>query len=387
MTGGARMHTADGDCTVHGARRAARRRRTAVLAAAGCALAATAALLAPAAFDGGRAARDGAQHTGADRGSDTSGAQGSGTGTGRAGTEQSAAERTGPRPRSAFAARETWTANEDCVRPEASLRPSDDIGPAVRRIKARKPGKLIAGVDQNSFRWGYRDPATGQLSGFDIDLVRAIAEEIFGDRDAVIFRTIPTSQRIPALQGPNRVDIVVRTMTINCERAEQVAFSTAYFEAGQQLLVPRDSSIGSYGTALLGKRVCTARGSTGEALLDDPGRGARSVGATKVTVDNQLDCLVRLQLGEVDAVLTDNALAAGQAAQDPSVKLVGRPLTKEPYGVAMNRGDTDLVRTVNKVLEDYRRGGADSPWMRAYRKWLQKDLKGIEAPPAAVYKD
>ena len=79
---------------------------------------------------------------------------------------------------------------------------------------------------------------------------------------------------------------------------------------------------------------------------------------------NQLDCLVRLQLGEADAMVTDNALAAGQAAQDPSVELMGEPFTDEPYGVAMNLEDEDLVRRVNKVLEDYREGGADSPWMR-----------------------
>ncbi|WEV27814.1 glutamate ABC transporter substrate-binding protein [Streptomyces sp. 71268] len=331
------------------------RRRAVALSAVGCALAALAALLAPAALDGP-----------GERG------------------------RPAPERRAAPPARDAeGAAHESCERPEASLRPSPDSGPAVRRIKARASGKLIAGVDQNSYRWGYRDPATGDLTGFDIELVRAIAEEIFGDRDAVVFRTIPTNQRVPALRE-RKVDIVVRTMTINCDRVtgrNKVAFSTAYFQAGQQLLVPRDSPITSYGPTLRGKRVCTAKGSTGEQRLDDERRGTRSLGATKVTVPNQLDCLVRLQLGQVDAVFTDSALAAGQAAQDPSVKLVGEPVTREPYGVAMHSDDTDLVRRVNKVLEDYRRGGADSPWMRAYREWLQDDLPGVKAPPKPVYKD
>jgi len=104
-------------------------------------------------------------------------------------------------------------------------------------------------------------------------------------------------------------------------------------------------------------------------------------------VANQLDCLVMLQLGEADAVFTDNALAAGQAAQDPAVRLVGTPVTTEYYGVAMNEKDTDLVRRVNRVLEDYRSGGADSPWMQAYRTWLEADLPGIEGPPEPLYKD
>ncbi|GHG69451.1 glutamate ABC transporter substrate-binding protein [Streptomyces griseocarneus] len=266
-----------------------------------------------------------------------------------------------------------------CTDPEASLRPSTADGPAVQRIKNR--GRLIAGVDQNSYRWGYRDPATRELSGFDIDLVRAVAKAVLGDPDKVTFLAIPTNQRIPALEK-GKVDIIARTMTINCDRIRQVAFSTAYFEAGQQVLAPKGSPVTAFDDSLKGKKVCTAKGSTGESELR-----SESHGATVLTVPNQLDCLVRLQLGRVDAVITDSALAAGQAAQDPSVRLVGKPFTTESYGVAMNLGDQDLVRRVNAVLEDYRRGGAESPWMVAYRKWLAADLKGITAPPEPKYKD
>lgn len=102
---------------------------------------------------------------------------------------------------------------------------------------------------------------------------------------------------------------------------------------------------------------------------------------------NQLDCLVRLQLGEVDAVVTDNALAAGQAAQDPAVELKGKdPFTTEYYGVATKKGSDDLVARVNKVLVDYRAGGKDSAWMRSYEKWLATGLPGITAPPAPKYR-
>lgn len=135
---------------------------------------------------------------------------------------------------------------DTCQDPEASLAPSGLDGPTIERI--RKAGKLVAGVDQNSFKWGYRNP-DGHLDGFDIDLVKAIAKDILGREDLVIYRAIPTSQRIPALQE-GRVDIVVRTMTINCKRLEDVAFSTAYFEAGQQVLAPKGSSITGYDASL-----------------------------------------------------------------------------------------------------------------------------------------
>ncbi|MCX4535066.1 glutamate ABC transporter substrate-binding protein [Streptomyces sp. NPDC002596] len=281
---------------------------------------------------------------------------------------------------------------DDCKDPEASLQPSSADGPSIAKIKAR--GKLIAGVDQNSFRWGYRNPETGRLEGFDIDLVRAIAQDILGDPDKVIFRAIPTNQRIAALEN-DKVDVVVRTMTINCGRLDQVSFSTAYFQAGQQVLAPKDSPITGYDKSLAGKRVCTAEGSTAYEALEKQSFGAvfkdehdgTEADEDRLTVPNQLDCLVRLQLGEVDAVVTDNALAAGQAAQDPAVVLKGdKPFTTEYYGVATKHGANDLVARVNQVLVDYRKGGADSPWMVSYRKWLATGLPGITAPPAPKYR-
>ncbi|MCQ4081868.1 glutamate ABC transporter substrate-binding protein [Streptomyces sp. RB6PN25] len=271
-------------------------------------------------------------------------------------------------------------ADAPCTDPEASLRPSDAAGPAVQRIQKR--GYLTVGVDQNSYLWGYRDPESGQIVGFDIDLVRAIATDILGPNPRIVFKTIPTDQRIPAIQSGD-VDMVVRTMTINCDRIKQVAFSAAYFEAGQQLLVPKTgTTITGFDGSLAGKRVCTASGSTGQALLESEPHGSHIV-----LVENQLDCLVLLQLGQADAVLTDNALAAGQAAQDPQVHLIGQPLTHEPYGVAMNLADTDLVRRVNMVLQKYTNGGANSQWMQAYNKWLAHNLPGVSGPPAPLYKD
>ena len=248
---------------------------------------------------------------------------------------------------------------------------SDDSGPAVTAIKNR--GYLSVGVDQNSYRWGYRDPNnTGSdLEGFDIDLAHEIAQQILGDPNAVRFHAIPTNQRIPAIQS-GQVDMVVRTMTITCDRLRDVAFSAPYFTTGQQVLAPKASGITGYDNSLAGKRICSAEGSTADAALTQDKKSGRLAPSADIstTVPNQLDCLVKLQLGEVDAVVTDGALAASLAAQDPTVELKGKPFTTEYYGVAMNKQSTDLVRRVNQVLVDYRRSG----WQASYTKWLSQTL-------------
>ncbi len=106
-----------------------------------------------------------------------------------------------------------------------------------------------------------------------------------------------------------------------------------------------------------------------------------------LTVDNQLDCLVRLQLGLADAVFTDNALAAGQAAQDPSMHLVGRPVTPEPYGVAMNLDATPIWSAGStRCWTPTARAGRTARGCGRTTQWLAADLPGITGPPPPQYK-
>ncbi|MEV0978183.1 glutamate ABC transporter substrate-binding protein [Streptomyces sp. NPDC049915] len=273
-----------------------------------------------------------------------------------------------------------------CAAPEKQTpAPSAADGPTIARIKAK--GKLVVGVDQNSYRWGYRDPNKkgAQLEGFDIDLVHAIARDLLGDPDAVQFKAIPTNQRIQAIQS-GVVDMVVRTMTITCKRLQDVAFSAPYFRTGQQVLAPKDSPITGYDDTLAGKKICTAAGSTAYTTLADDRKAGRLPASADIstTVPNQLDCLVRLQLGEVDAVVTDGALAASQAAQDPTVELKGSAFTTEYYGVAMKKDADDLVRRVNRILVAYSASG----WQTSYGTWLSATLGSDAAtsrPPAPQY--
>ncbi|MFR9796207.1 glutamate ABC transporter substrate-binding protein [Streptomyces sp. MS06] len=277
----------------------------------------------------------------------------------------------------------TQASTDTCTAPEEqTLAPSSAGGPTVDAIRNRRGAKrrLVVGVDQNSYRWGYRDPNTegARLEGFDIDLVHRIAADILGDPDAVQFKAIPTDQRIPAIRS-GRVDMVVRTMTITCAREREVAFSAPYFKTGQQVLAPKSSTITGYDGSLAGKRICTAAGSTAYLKLSGDREAGRLPATADIstTVPNQLDCLVRLQLGEVDAVVTDGALAASQAAQDPTVELKGTAFTTEYYGVAMRKDADDLVRRVNRVLVGYRASG----WQASYDTWLSATL-GKDAAPS-----
>jgi len=264
----------------------------------------------------------------------------------------------------------------DCDR-TASLRPFPNpaqADAAVASIRAR--GRLIVGLDIGSNLFSFRDPITGEITGFDVDIAGEVARDIFGTPSAVEYRILSSADRITALQN-SQVDIVVKTMSITCERRKLVNFSTVYLTAQQRILAPRDSAI-SQASDLSGKRVCAARGTTSLKRV-------RQIAPPPVIVSvvTWADCLVALQQREVDAVSTDDSILAGLVSQDPYLHIVGPSLNEEPYGIGINLDNTPLVRFVNGTLERIRRDGT---WNTLYRKWLTV-LGPVPAPPTPRYLD
>jgi polar amino acid transport system substrate-binding protein len=274
-------------------------------------------------------------------------------------------------------------ADTSCGEPTASLRPDGpppapgDFAPGSAMAKIRQRGKLIAGVDQNTYQFGYRDPKTGRLQGFDIDMAKQIAKAIFGDPEAIQFKVLTSAQRVPAVKNGD-VDIVVETMTINCERRKDVDFSSVYYMAGQRVLVKENFDFTGV-QSLAGKKVCAAKGSTSIARIVNLDTDPKPIG---IGVDGWTDCLVMLQQNQVDAVSTDDTILAGLRAQDPFTKVVGRPLAEEPYGMAISKDAPEFTRFVNAVLEQLRTGGE---WTRIYDQWLLNLLDAPASPPPATY--
>jgi len=268
----------------------------------------------------------------------------------------------------------------DCDR-EASLRPGPlpppgAMPPGSTMAAIAERGRLVVGVDQNTYLFGFRNPTSGQLEGFDIDLAREIARRIFGDPDRIDLRVVEANRRESALQS-GQVDLVVRTYSITCDRKRSVAFSATYYYSNQRILAAKGSGIDS-AAALAGKRVCAVWGTTSLPALF-----ALDPRPTLFGVNNWTDCLVMLQQGQVDAISTDDVVLKGLAAQDPNTKMVGGSLGIEPYGIGIKKESGDLVRFVNAVLEEIR---ADGTWERLYDAWL-RSIGPSPGPPKARYRD
>jgi polar amino acid transport system substrate-binding protein len=261
--------------------------------------------------------------------------------------------------------------------PLSSLPPSSALSDStMRRIVER--GHLVVGVSADTYLFGARDPFTGTIQGFDIDMAHAVAAAIFGDPDKLQLRVITATDRIPLLQDRS-VDMVVRNMSMTCDRWTLIAFSAEYYRSGQKVLVgtnqPNAANLGL--EDLKGKRVCAPAGTTSLSKLQS------IPGPIAVTAANHTGCLVLFQQGKADAITGDDTVLAGLAAQDPNTVVTkAKAITTEPYGIGLNKADVYLARYINRVIADFE---ADGQWKATYNRWLARPLGAAPAPPTPVY--
>jgi polar amino acid transport system substrate-binding protein len=266
----------------------------------------------------------------------------------------------------------------DCGDPKQSYEPLPSLtGEAANGALAdiRSHGRLRVGVSADSLLLASRNPLTGQIEGFDIDMAKAVAQAIFGDPEKVELVVITAADRLKALQD-NRVDLVVRNMTMSCARWQDIAFSSQYYESGLKVLVKRGSKVDSL-AALTGQKVCAPNGTSSLA-------GVRATaGVIPVGAATHTSCLALFQNGDVDAIAGDDTVLAGLVAQDPYAFVPEmKALTSEPYGIGVNRDRKDLVRYVNRVLDTVK---ADGRWKASYDRWFLPNLKVEAQPPQSVY--
>ncbi|WP_274363125.1 transporter substrate-binding domain-containing protein [Paenibacillus thermotolerans] len=231
----------------------------------------------------------------------------------------------------------------------------------IAKIKER--GKVVAGVKYDLNLFGLKDPATGNVEGFDIDIAKQIAKKVLGDENAIELVEVTSKTRIPMLQNGD-IDLIAATMTITEERKQEIDFSDVYFTAGQSLLVPKDSPINSIKDLTSGSKVLTAKGSTSAANIREAAPDAQVL-----EFENYAEAFTALKAGQGDALTTDNALLFGMAKQDPNFRVLDETFTEEPYGIGIAKGDEEFVNLVNDVLKELKESGE---YDAIYEKWIGK---------------
>ena len=245
-------------------------------------------------------------------------------------------------------------------------------GTTMARLKDAGTVKVGTKFDQPLF--GLKN-LEGKPEGFDVEIAKLIAGEMGIAPDKVVFSEAVSANREPFIQQ-GKVDFVVATYTINDKRKAVVDFAGPYYQAGQDIMVAKGNPEGIGGPDdLAGKKVCSVTGST-------PAENIRTnyPKAQLTEFDVYSKCAEALKNGQVQAVTTDNVILLGLISKDQEAfELVGKPFTKEPYGIGLKKGDTEFRNFINDTLEKIVQDGR---WLKAWEATAGKVATEKPTPPA-----
>jgi glutamate transport system substrate-binding protein len=240
--------------------------------------------------------------------------------------------------------------------------------------KLKEAGTVKVGTKFDQPLFGLKN-LEGKPEGFDVEIAKLIAGEMGIAPDKIQWVESVSANREPFIQQ-DKVDYVVATYTINDERKKVVDFAGPYYEAGQDIMVAKGNPEGIAGPDdLAGKKVCSVTGST-------PAENIREnyPQADLTEFDVYSKCAEALKNKQVQAVTTDNVILLGLISKDPEAfELVGKPFTKEPYGIGVKKGDTEFRNFINDTLEKIQQDGR---WLAAWDATAGKVATDKPTPPA-----
>lgn len=251
----------------------------------------------------------------------------------------------------------------------ASAQPKPNFPPGSYGAKVLERGKVIIGVRYDIPLYGFMNPKTGAVEGFEIDMGKELARALFGDPTKVEFRQVVSRTRIPMLQE-GVVDVVIANLTQTKKRMEEIDFSDMYNLAGMQALVAEGSPIKSLAD-LKTATIAVAKGGTGEQTM-------RVVypEAKLLLLDSHGDSFQALVSRRATAFVADDTTLQGMQEKLKGFRVVPERITFEPHAMGVAKGRPEFVAFLNAFIRDLKASGK---WKEFYRKNIGDAPK--EPPP------
>lgn len=225
------------------------------------------------------------------------------------------------------------------------------------------PTSWTVGTDPTFPPFEFRNPNSGAITGFDVELVEAIGKK---SGHAIAWVPLPFDGLIPALQSRS-VDAAISAMTITPERARAVDFSRPYFKAGQAIVVRNNGPSFNTLAELKNRRIAVQIGTTGAQEAE------KIPGAQVSSFDTTPTALQELANGNADAVVSDvpAILYAIDQAKLTGLRISGEHLSTEYYGIALPT-NSPIAPAINQALNELIQ---DGQYAELYQKWF-----GAEPP-------
>ncbi|CAM4047484.1 ABC transporter substrate-binding protein [Bordetella muralis] len=225
-------------------------------------------------------------------------------------------------------------------------------------IKAK--GELLCGTLGTSQPFSFQDVSTRQLVGYDVDVCKLVADKL-GVK--VQYKLLSVAARVPEL-SEGRVDILAANLGYSPERAEQIAFSNAYYVSPQKLLVRADSDYDTI-ESVNGRRIAATKGSSSEREIKRIMEKSKVLGFSDSSA-----AYLALQQKKVDAQFASELVLARLVLQSPPtspVRVIEKPVFSESWGLGIKKSETRLLEAVNQALNDAEASGEAA---KLFDKWF-----------------
>ncbi len=193
----------------------------------------------------------------------------------------------------------------------------------------------------------------GNLDGFDMDMVKAIAKD---QGFKVKFKSMEFQSLIPAIQAGN-ADIIAAGMNVDKERSKKVDFTNTYSDSGLVVMVKKDNTtIKGVDSLTSTMKVASQTGTSGATECKDLQKEGKISEA--VILDGFDTCIMQLQNGDVNAVIIDKPVAQNYIQKHSGkFKIVGKTMDAESYAMAVKKGNTALKKQLNQGLKNIIKDG------------------------------
>ena len=220
------------------------------------------------------------------------------------------------------------------------------------------PAKVLkVGTNVGYVPFEFKTDNKSELQGFDIDLIKAIAEKM---NYRVEFYDYVFDDLITALNN-KEVDVIISSMTITDERKTQISFSEPYFSSGLAIVAGKNSKINSL-SDLEGKTILVEKGTTGADI-------AKTVKSANVLeFDSLSDKFSIIKHWNGAALITDRPVMEYSLKNVDGLKIIGKNLTHEEYGIGLRKADTKLQQEINSALKSLKNSGE---YDKIYDKWFK----------------